>query len=142
VARSYLLSLARAATLAGAWLIQCPGAVYPADAEEAPMLTLVETDNGRTVDVHVGATVRIVLPENATTGYRWAIDRYDQDLIEALATEPNYGSRAVGTGGEVAFSFQAKKAGAGEIALKNWRSWEGDASVRTRFRARLNIGGP
>ena len=50
---------------------------FPAPhAEEAPktMLSLVEKDSGRTIDIRSGETVQITLPENATTGYRWAID--------------------------------------------------------------------
>jgi inhibitor of cysteine peptidase len=103
------------------------------------MLLLVEKDNGRTVDIRLGETVRVTLPENATTGYRWAIDRYDEEFVEALATEPRYPANAVGSGGEVAFVFQGKKIGTGEIALKYWRHWEGDSSVTTRFRIRLHV---
>jgi inhibitor of cysteine peptidase len=102
------------------------------------MLSLVETDNDRTVDVRVGDVVRITLPENASTGYRWTIDRYDEDIVEALGSEPRYQSSAVGSGGEIAVTFKAKKAGTGEIALKHWRHWEGDRSVIGRFRVRLN----
>jgi inhibitor of cysteine peptidase len=103
------------------------------------MLSLVESDNGRAVDIRLGETVRITLPENATTGYRWAIDRYDEEFMEALATEPRYPANAVGSGGEVAFAFQGKKMGTGEIVLKNWRRWEGDSSVTTRFRIQLRV---
>jgi inhibitor of cysteine peptidase len=103
------------------------------------MLLLVETDNDRTVDVRVGDEVRISLPENASTGYRWAIDRYDENIIEALGSEPRYPAGAVGSGGEIAFTFKARKAGTGEIALKHWRHWEGDRSIIARFRARLNV---
>jgi predicted secreted protein len=38
-----------------------------------PMLVLSQTDNDRTVSVRVGDMVRISLPENASTGYRWTI---------------------------------------------------------------------
>jgi inhibitor of cysteine peptidase len=110
----------------------------PAEARMT-MLSLVETDNGRTVDVHPGDVVQVTLPENATTGYRWAIDRHDEDVIEAVGSEPRYRSEAVGSGGEVAFTFRAKKAGTGEIALKHWRHFEGDRSVIARFRVRLNV---
>jgi inhibitor of cysteine peptidase len=103
------------------------------------MLSLLEADNDRTVDVRVGDVVRINLPENATTGYRWTIDRYDEDIIEALGSEPRYPGNAVGSGGEIAFNFKARKAGTGEIALKHWRHWEGDRSIIARFRARLNV---
>jgi inhibitor of cysteine peptidase len=103
------------------------------------MLSLVETDNDRTVDARVGDVVQVSLPENATTGYRWTIDRYDEDIIEAVGSEPRYPADAVGSGGRVAFTFKAKKTGAGEIALKHWRHWEGDRSVIGRFHVRLNV---
>jgi inhibitor of cysteine peptidase len=103
------------------------------------MLIIVESDNGRTVDVRLGESVRINLPENATTGYRWAIDRYDEEFIEALATEPRYTANAMGSGGEVALIFQGKKIGAGKIVLKHWRHWEGDSSVINRFHISLNV---
>jgi inhibitor of cysteine peptidase len=139
--RSYVFAFARMTALVGAWLMHSPGVVSFADTEKVPkaMFTLVETDNDRTVDIRVGDTVRITLPENATTGYRWAIDHYDKEFIEAVATEPKYAKKAIGSGGDVSFLFEGKKAGTGEIALKNWRSWEGDSSVTARFRVRLNV---
>jgi inhibitor of cysteine peptidase len=103
------------------------------------MLMLSESDNGQTMDIRVGESVRINLPENATTGYRWAIDHYDEEFIEALATEPRYKANAVGSGGEVAFIFKGKDIGPGEIVLKHWRHWEGESSVTKRFRIRLNV---
>jgi inhibitor of cysteine peptidase len=69
------------------------------------MLLITEKDNGRTVDVRLGERVRINLPENATTGYRWAIDRYGDEFIEAIANEPSYTAKVLGSGGEVAFIF-------------------------------------
>jgi inhibitor of cysteine peptidase len=103
------------------------------------MLSLVESDNGRTVDIRLGESVRITLPENATTGYRWAIDHYDEDIIEALSTEPSYTANAIGAGGEVTFIFKGKKIGTGEIMLKHWRHWEGDSSITTRFHIQLRV---
>jgi inhibitor of cysteine peptidase len=107
--------------------------------EGLTMLSLIETDNDRTVEVRLGDVVRITLPENASTGFRWTIDRYDEDIIEALGSEPRYTAGDVGSGGEILFTFKAKKAGRGEIALKHWRHWEGDRSVIGRFRVRLNV---
>ncbi len=103
------------------------------------MLLLVESDNGRLVHIHQGESVRINLPENATSGYRWAIDRYDEECIQALTTEPRYPANAIGSGGDVTFIFQGKKVGEGEIVLKHWRHWEGDSSVTTRFRIQFHV---
>src|SRR4051812_38446438 len=106
---------------------------------DAPMLLLTQTDNETTAEVHIGDSVRINLPENATTGFRWAIDRYDEQLFEVVATEPRYPKDSIGAGGYVSFTFRAKNPGSGEIALKNWRHWQGDSSVTNRFRVRLRI---
>ena len=103
------------------------------------MPSLVESDNGRTVDVRVNEPVRITLAENATSGYRWAIDRYDEDLFDPVATEARYPNATLGSGGEVDFVFEAKKVGRGAIALKHWRHWEGDASIKARFAVTLNV---
>jgi inhibitor of cysteine peptidase len=103
------------------------------------MLLLTLRDNDGTADVHIGDSVRINLPENATTGFRWAIDRYDEQLFEVVATEPHYPKDSIGAGGYVSFTFRAKNPGLGAIALKNWRHWEGDSSVTNRFRVRLRI---
>jgi inhibitor of cysteine peptidase len=81
----------------------------------------------------------ITLAENASTGYRWALDRCDAAVAELLATEPRYPAPAVGAGGAVAYTFRAGQPGRGEIALKQWRSWEGDASVTARFCIHLEV---
>ena len=38
-------------------------------------------------------------------------DRLDEEVIEAVGSEPNYPGSAVGSGGHVVFTFKAKKAG-------------------------------
>src|SRR4249919_2230287 len=103
------------------------------------MLVLSQTDNDRTVSVRVGDVVRISLPENASTGYRWTIERYDDEFLEALPAEAGYTSNSIGSGGDIAFIFCTRKAGTGQLVLKHWRHWEGDASVTKRFRLQLQI---
>jgi inhibitor of cysteine peptidase len=132
------LRLAGVTALVGASLPHLTSAVLPATEKARTMQSLTEADNDKTVDLRVGETVRVSLPENATTGYRWAIDRLDEDVIEAVGSEPNYPGSAVGSAGHVAFTFKAKKAGTGEVTLKYWRHFEGDKSITNRFRLRLH----
>ncbi|MBS0300199.1 MAG: protease inhibitor I42 family protein [Gammaproteobacteria bacterium] len=122
-------------------LVYATGAACESILEKTfpPMLLVAEKDNERTIDVRLGERIRINLPENATTGYRWAIDRFDEEFIETIATEPHYTSDAVGSGGEIEFVFQGKKTGSGEIVLKHWRHWEGDSSITQRFLLRCNV---
>jgi inhibitor of cysteine peptidase len=135
------LSLARLTALVGVWLMHSASAVsFPDHEHPRPTMLLIgESDNGRTLDIGLGESVRVSLPENATTGYRWTIDRYDESVIEAIASETGYPARALGSGGEVAFIFKGKRIGTGEIVLKHWRHWEGESSVTARFQVRLNV---
>ena len=130
--------LAHVVALVAATLLHATGAISAAAEKANAMQTLTEADNDRTIDLRVGDSVRVRLPENATTGYRWGIDRLDVQMVEAVGSEPHYPGGAIGAGGEVTFTFKAKTPGAGDIALKYWRHFEGDSSVTKRFHLRLN----
>jgi inhibitor of cysteine peptidase len=132
------LLLARVAALVGASLLHVASAGSACAQKADPMPSLTEADNDQTVDLRVGETFHVRLPENATTGYRWTIDRLDDEVVEAVGSEPDYAAGSIGSGGAVTFTFRAKKPGSGDIALKHWRHFEGDASVTNRFRLRLN----
>ena len=137
----YVGSVTRVIALVGAWLMYSTGAGSCTDfgGARSTMLLLTQQDNDRTVEIRLGNSVRISLPENATTGFRWAIDRYDEQLFEMVTTEPNYPKNAIGSGGEVSFVFRAKNPGSGKVVLKHWRHWEGDTSVTNRFRVRILV---
>jgi inhibitor of cysteine peptidase len=131
-----LMALLAALASAGACM---PGPTRAHSKSSAMVQLLTESDNNRTLAIHPGDTLRITLPENATTGYRWQVDRCERDIVGVVAEEPHYNSPAVGSGGLVEFVLQGRKAGACEIVLKQWRSWEGDVSVIARFRLRVNV---
>ena len=109
----------------------------PTEAEMSSVLT--SADNGRTVELHVGDQVALRLPENPTTGYRWAIDSSDANLVDVKQGEFAAKSGAVGGGGEAQWSITAKAPGATSIRLKRWRPWEGDSSVVERYGITLQI---
>ena len=138
--RHYRLLMLTAA-LAGLWLTCSPGAVSCPKPDQYSKMEhlLVESDHDRTLEIRLGDTAKIALHENATTGYRWSIEHYDKELFTELATEPQYKSGLVGSGGEIMFIFQGKKTGTGDIMLKQWRSWEGDSSVIGRFHIRIHV---
>lgn len=130
----------RVAALSGAILSLHVGGALAAETRKVRVMqSLTEADNERTVDLRVGESVQLTLPENATTGYRWAIDRLDRDVVEEAGSEPHPSRGAIGSGGNVTFDFTAKKAGSGEVALKYWRHFEGDGSIVRRFSFRLNV---
>ena len=102
------------------------------------MVMLSDQDDGRTLSVHVGDSLELRLPENATTGYRWAPDGFDAKLVELTETAADYPKGAVGSGGKAVFRFKVVGAGSGAIRLKSWRSFEGDRSITKRFSVTLD----
>jgi inhibitor of cysteine peptidase len=101
---------------------------------------LKQTDNGKTLLIKVGDVIVIQLPENATTGYRWAIDKLDTSLIEVIGDEhPASSGGAMGAGSVRQLTLAVKQSGTTTLTLKNWREWEGDRSITERFSITLNI---
>jgi len=104
-----------------------------------PAVLLAEPDDGRSVTLRVGEAVGVSLPENASTGYRWAVESLDPGTIEALDPIPHYGSATVGSAGVVEWRFLAKAPGTTTVVLKLWRHWEGDKSIIRRFRFQASV---
>jgi inhibitor of cysteine peptidase len=106
-------------------------------------VALTAQDRDRTVHLAPGEVVTIALAENATTGYRWAVDQYDDRVVDLLPSEyepsGEPGSGPVGAGEAVRFSFRARAHGVTPVRLKHWRHWEGDASIIDRFSATIHV---
>jgi len=104
-----------------------------------PRVTLTELDDGRTVEAKVGDIIELQLPENATTGYRWAFDGLDEQAVRANEGELVGKPAKIGSGGDVRWRLTALTAATTEVRLKLWRRWEGDRSIQKRFAVRLAI---
>lgn len=106
------------------------------------MRNLSLADDGGTVEIDVGDILSVRLPENATTGYRWAPDAIDPEILALMPEASSYAGAAVGSGGEVIFQACAVAPGTTDLAFKNWREWEGDSSVVERFRIEVTVRAP
>lgn len=112
----------------------------PLKQEEKHMSQVItETNNGKTIELHVGDEVTLRLPENASTGYRWALEDVGADLVDVQEGKYISLSNAVGSGGEMQWLVRAKAAGSTQIKLKRWRQWEGEKSIIERFSVTLKI---
>ena len=103
------------------------------------MLSITEQQDGTTVHVASHDVLQITLLENASTGFRWAVDQFDKQILELVDSEANYKPKTVGASGEVSFLFRARAPGASTIELKNWRHWEGDSSITRRFHLQVQV---
>ena len=105
-------------------------------------VTLTQADNGKSVQVKPGDLIVIHIDENPTTGYRWAIDQVDSQVMSLVNSEyaqsPGTG---IGGGGQRTFTFKAERAGHSPIRLKLWRDFQGDNSIIQRFDLTIQVEG-
>ena len=103
-------------------------------------LAIAQTDNGKSKAVRPGDAIAIRLEENPTTGYQWAIDQTNPEVIEHLESVFSPGSETgIGSGGVRIFRFRAKKPGNVLLRLKQWRSWQGDNSTVEWFEVTIQV---
>ena len=102
--------------------------------------SLVETDNGSTVDLKTGETFTILLEGNPTTGYNWAVMEIDPAVVE-LVGEPDYkaDSNLIGSGGMYTFTFKAVSSGSTVVTLAYYRSWEEDVAPLNEYQVTVNV---
>jgi len=113
-----------------------------AETEDRPVRTvnLTLADSGAVVDLRAGDHVVLELDENPTTGYRWALDPPEPDVVTLAHTRYARATGAgTGGGGRRTWTFLAKGEGTAVLRLKLWRAWEGDASIARRFTATLRV---
>lgn len=74
-----------------------------------------------------GDHLEIILEENPTTGYSWALDAYDTDVLKLekdAYTASSTSESAVGSGGTHSFDFIGQKEGKTTLIFRYYRSWE------------------
>jgi inhibitor of cysteine peptidase len=100
---------------------------------------LTARDRGRGLDLGVGDRLTVELAENPTTGYLWTVDKIAAGLeFEGTELIPA-GQGRTGAGGMRRLFFRAAAEGAGRLALKLHREWEGDPSITNRFEVGVKV---
>jgi inhibitor of cysteine peptidase len=96
-------------------------------------------DKGRHIELRKGDILVVRLPENPSTGYRWAV-HHDGGVLQVEGThfDPMEGSR-VGAGGWRTLRLKAAATGTAKLQLKLWQEWEGDASVSDRYDVSVRV---
>ena len=107
-----------------------PENVYIADA----------ADDGQTVTMVVGDALQVMLAENPTTGYVWAIVTND-DAVLRLSDEPAFEaeSDAIGAGGTRTFLFNAVGAGTSVLRLVNARQQDTAVEPAATFEITVQV---
>jgi len=91
---------------------------------ELPALTLLETDNGRTVEVEPGQRVFVVLGSNRATGFGWTIEASGTGLLTTIGPPIYARGAALGGEGTEMWFFGASLKGRQELRFLYRRPFE------------------
>jgi inhibitor of cysteine peptidase len=95
------------------------------------LLEVDESFDGREVELPVGGELEVVLKENPTTGFSWAVAGMAEPVCVLADDNFELGQTARGSGGIHRWRLKAKQKGEGKISLRYRRSWEKKAPART-----------
>lgn len=105
----------------------------------AASTSLTGSENGKTIQTHIGDEITIALAANPSTGYGWSVEKSDERLLTLKQSSFSASSSAIGSGGTQTLTFVAKSVGTVTLQLKYWRSFVGEKSITQRFTVTLQI---
>jgi len=99
------------------------------------MSIIGEDQDGQTIDAPVGQTIEIRLPENATTGFRWAITSNGEPVLRLLHEDRQPPATAQpGAGGMHQWQWHVQQAGSCDVELAYRRHWEAQTKPARVFK--------
>ena len=118
----------------------------PAPTTSPAPLTLVDSDNGRTISVAPGTEISLTLTANATTGYSWALLRTPDPTILAFSGPaqgvylvPSPAPGLVGAGGNTNWILRAIGTGTTTLRLGYQRPWESGVAPVSSFSVTITV---
>ena len=114
----------------------------PSNPSSGKFVDVCEEDNGSTIHVLPGETIRIKLRSNPSTGFSWALGPIEDGFFEVesrFEADPHREYEA-GYGGCEIWTFKAEQSGETEIPLSYARPWEDDRPAAKSFKLHVVIG--
>jgi len=102
----------------------------PLQTADQESIEVTLTEAAQNIEMAVGATLKVIIAGNPTTGYIWEIEDFKPSLLElsdrsfVSAAAGNDENPMVGVGGNEVFTFRAKKTGESSITFWYKRPWE------------------
>jgi inhibitor of cysteine peptidase len=101
---------------------------------------LTEHDNGAEITVQRAEEIIIALPENPTTGYRWAVETSGNALAFTSADFAP-ATTAIGAGGKRTMRFIAQRPGTSTIHAQLRRAWDDPKAAINAYTVTIAVTG-
>lgn len=115
----------------------------PATPARSPgsVVTLSDSDNGKTVELKKGATLIVQLVSNATTGYSWSALSSSSalKLIKSDYKEQQEKAPIAGSPGLQSFEWKAEASGTVRLHLEYRKPWEKNVPAAKSFSITVQI---
>jgi len=120
-------------------------------ADAAPLTAATDTkefalgdgDSGKSLELHVGDMVKLVLATNPTTGFSWTkVDKVDSSILKLEKNDYRQNAnpgRMVGVGGKTTIVYRAVKPGTAKIDLTYMQPWEPDSEFNTNYTVTVKV---
>lgn len=103
-------------------------------------IILTKEDHDSLIHANIGDSIKIILAENANTGYIWSIDGDLSPKLTMLSNDYKLTHKKTpGGSGKRVVEFITKELGEVTLNLKYWQEWNGDDSIDGRFRVTILI---
>jgi len=103
-------------------------------------MQLTERDNGAAITVRRAEEIVIALPENPTTGYRWAVEATG-DALALTSADFAPATTAIGSGGKRTMRFIAQRPGTSTIHAQLRRAWEDPKAAINAYTVTIAVTG-
>ena len=95
------------------------------------ILEIGEPADGQVIEIRVHQTLRIVLPEVRTAGFRWTLRALRTSVCSVAKEDFDPPAGAAGGAGRRHWELRAEEVGTAEILIEYGRPWEHGAPARS-----------
>jgi inhibitor of cysteine peptidase len=97
------------------------------------MLHMDAAANGKEIEIAIGHSFELCLPENPTTGFRWVMGSDGKPVCTLLGDQFHSDGLRPGQGGSHCWRFQVAQVGEGTLTLTYQRPWEQVSAATQTF---------
>ena len=98
-----------------------------------------ETFNGRAIELTIGQTIEVLLPENPTTGFSWQLTSDGGPACVMTSDQFIAPAGPPGKGGDHTWKFKAVRPDECDIELGYRRRWESSAAASRTFKIHVKV---
>ncbi len=102
------------------------------------MILIDKGFDGQLIEMPLGETLELRLPENPMTGFRWHLQTSGEPILALVADSFEPGDGTPGQGGIHWWRFQTVQTGTASVELSYRRKWERSSKSAQTFRLQVH----